>query len=102
METQPSLFPELEPQADLFAARPAGRPTPRPEQVRGRIERFVSELEQADTVPWSPANLRLRLVIVPRMIGYLDAEEGAGFTARFRSAVERLCPERELPWERSA
>ena len=97
MQSQPGLFPEMETPA------PSGyRRVPDPDKVRPRIVNFIAELRDASDMPWSPANLTLRLEIVPRMIGYLPEGERAALLRGFEVEIARLCPEREMPWKASA
>jgi hypothetical protein len=91
---QQALFPELEPQGDLFGGADLVK-KPRvvdPNRVRPRLYNFIAELEAADTMPWGPGNLRLRKEIIPRMINYLPEAERPALLEAFERQIERLNP----------
>ncbi len=90
---QSPQFPQTPPQGDLFGSPKRKIRVPNPDKVRPRIVNFIAELRASDAMPWSPANLRLRREIVPRMIGYLPEKERAALLSQFEAQIARLAEE---------
>ena len=79
-------------QHDLFGDAAPARPVWQadPEKVRRRLERILSEIREAQVMPWEPAQLDLFRTIVPNMADRLPPEEAARWRAEFFAQLARF------------
>ena len=90
--SDPDLFGDKPPQADLFADH---RPGPRKimdfqAEARRRLERVLAEAKAASTMPWSQRELEKWQILFPQMAGWLPADEADQLCFEFAREVERL------------
>ncbi len=93
MGTQPDLFGHTDDQGDLFGPAEPQQTVwkPDPDKVRARLERILTEMRAADTMPWNQARQNLFNKIFPDMAQLLpDREEGTQYVLQFEVEWERL------------
>jgi hypothetical protein len=97
---QPDLFAGMEPMgSDPQGLTPATVERPLPpyepdlDDVRERLNRFLGEVRAAGKRPLDKERIVVYRAIIPHMIGWLPAEEGAQFRLEF---------ETELAWLKAA
>jgi hypothetical protein len=97
---QPDLFAALAPtesDPEGLAPAPVERPLPPYEpdldDVRARLSRILGEVRAAEKRPLDKERIVVYRAVVPHMIGWLPAEEGAQLRLEF---------ETELAWLRAA
>jgi hypothetical protein len=90
--SDPDLFGNNPPQADLFADH---RPGPRKvmdfqAEARRRLERVLAMAKAASRMPWSKRELEKWQILFPQMAGWLPDDEADQMCFEFAQEVERL------------
>lgn len=90
--TDPDLFGNTPPQADMFADH---RPGPRKVmdfqvEARRRLERVLAEAKAAEQMPWAKRELEKWQILFPQMAGWLPDDERDQLCFEFAKEVERL------------
>ena len=90
--SDPDLFANEPPQADMFADH---RPGPRKimdfqAEARRRLEAALAEAKAADAMPWSKRDLEKWQILFPQMAGWLPEDEANQLCFAFAQEVERL------------
>ncbi len=90
--SDPDLFGNTPPQADLFADH---RPAPRKvmdfqAEARRRLERLLAEAKAAEHMPWAKRDLEKWQILFPQMAGWLPEDEANQLCFEFAQEIERL------------
>lgn len=64
-------------------------PTPKPELVREKLHEVLQELREAETFPWSPAQLRSWRIVFPTMTTWLSGNERRELREAFSRELDR-------------
>ena len=64
--------------------------TPDPEVIRGRLERLLTTLRSAQTMPLSDRDVRMWAAVVPNMTKWMSIAEAEAICAAFKREMERL------------
>jgi hypothetical protein len=89
MASDPDFFEE-ETQADLFGAEAVPAYRPDPDKVRARLHKILTEMRDAQSVPWEWGRASLYRTIVPQLTQWLPEEEGAQLRLQFEEELARL------------
>lgn len=76
-------------QDDLLPAEPASY-APNPERVRGKLNAVLSELRQAETMPWDRKKRAYHQLLFPQMTRSLPEDEAAQLILAFETEMQRL------------
>lgn len=76
-------------QDDLLPAEPASY-APNPERVRGKLNAVLSELRQAETMPWDRKKRAYHQLLFPQMTRSLPEGEAAQLILAFEAEMQRL------------
>ena len=74
----------------LFDEAPSQPVKSKPDAARARLEGLLAELESAEVMPWSDADLRRWSTVFPQVSKWLPADEAAQLTKRFERHLARL------------
>lgn len=78
-------------QHDMFGAPQESFDTPMTlEDMRAELREALSELEAADTFPWSPSRATAQRVMFGEMAGKLPEQERDALMAAFNAELRRL------------
>jgi len=92
MMSDPDLFGNELPQADLFADQP---PQPRKvmdfqTEARKRLQKLLAEAKAAEKSPWSEKELQKLQILFPQMAEWLPGDEANQLCFEFAQEVARL------------
>nr|CAD6607753.1 hypothetical protein RTCK_02031 [Rhizobium sp. TCK] len=88
---QADLFGHTAPQGELFSDGPS-QPgwTPDPDKVRRRLERILTEVRSATSMPWDWSQQSLYEAIFPQMAELLPKDEAEQYCLTFEQELDRL------------
>jgi hypothetical protein len=90
---QPDMFGHTPPQAEMFVDEQAIYDAPKKltaDDIRQEMLALLAKARAAETMPWSPRELRTHTVLFPEMARWLAAEEGEQLLMEFMTEIERL------------
>jgi len=91
MDDQPDMFGPDPAQAEMFE-EPAAEP-PKPltaEDIRGEMLALIATARAAETMPWTPREVRSHTALFPYMAEWLPKEEGEQLMLEFETEIQRL------------
>lgn len=90
-EHQPDMFGHTPQQSEMF-----DEPAPEPrkqltaDDIREEMLALLAKARAADTMPWTPRELRTHIVLFPEMARWLPEPEGEQLLLEFMTEIERL------------
>lgn len=89
---QDDLFGHIPQQRDMFGAAPKiSKPIQHtPESIRALMLGLLAKARSAETMPWTPREVRSHTAMFPYMAEWLPKEEGEQLLFEFRTEIERL------------
>ena len=90
---QPDMFGRTPQQADMFADEVATYEPPKKltaDDIRQEMLALLAKARAAETMPWTPRELRTHTVLFPEMARWLAPEEGEQLLLEFMTEIERL------------
>ena len=61
-----------------------------PDTIRARMVALLTQARAAETMPWTPREVRSHTVMFPEMAKWLPLEEGEQLLIEFKNEMERL------------
>jgi hypothetical protein len=74
----------------LFDEAPSQPSKPKPDAARARLEGLLAELEAAEVMPWTEADLHRWSTVFPQICKWLPAAEADRFAGRFQHQMTRF------------
>jgi hypothetical protein len=91
MDDQPDMFGHDPAQAEIFddlVAEPPKKLTA--EDIRSEMLALIAAARAAETMPWTPREVRSHTALFPYMAEWLSKEEGEQLLLAFETEMERL------------
>jgi hypothetical protein len=90
-EHQPDMFGHTADQAEMFAEGPCEPPKQlTADDIKAEMLALLAKARAADSMPWSPRELRTHTVLFPEMARWLPEPEGEQLLMEFMTEIERL------------
>jgi hypothetical protein len=90
---QPDMFGHTPQQAEMFSDSEAACEPPKKltaDDIRQEMLALLAMARAAETMPWTPRELRTHTVLFPEMARWLAPEEGEQLLMEFMTEIERL------------
>jgi hypothetical protein len=90
---QPDMFGHTPQQSEMFADDAGDYLPPKKltaDDIRGEMLALLAKARAADSMPWTPRELRTHTVLYPEMARWLPEEEGEQLLLEFMTEIERL------------
>jgi len=91
MDDQPDMFGPDPAQAEMFE-EPVAEPPKQltAEDIRAEMLALIAKARAAETMPWTPREVRSHTALFPYMAEWLPKEEGEQLLLEFETEMERL------------
>lgn len=93
MQDQPDMFGHTPQQSEMFADEQTPCEPPRKltaDDIRQEMLALLAKARAAESMPWTPRELRTHTVLFPEMARWLPQEEGGQLLMEFMIEIERL------------
>lgn len=93
MHDQPDMFGHTPQQSEMFADDQVScEPTKKltADDIRAEMLALLAKARAAESMPWTPRELRTHTVLFPEMAKWLPPEEGEQLLMDFMMEIERL------------
>lgn len=90
---QPDMFGHTPQQAEMFGSEEASCEPPKKltaDDIREEMLALLAKARAAETMPWTPRELRTHTVLFPEMARWLPEPEGEQLLLQFEIEIERL------------
>lgn len=88
---QPDMFGHTIQQSEMFDEPPHEPPKKlTADDIRAEMLALLAKARAAETMPWTPRELRTHTVLFPEMARWLSEEEGEQLLMEFMTEIERL------------
>jgi hypothetical protein len=89
---QPDMFGHTPSPSEMFDEQPAGEPPKKltADDIRQEMLARLAKARAADSMPWTPRELRTHTVLFPEMAKWLSSDEGEQLLLEFETEIERL------------
>jgi hypothetical protein len=90
MDDQPDMFGPDPAQAEMFDEPAAPPKQLTAEDIRAEMLALIATARAAETMPWTPREVRSHTALFPYMAEWLSKEEGGQLLLAFEIEMERL------------